>query len=91
MDSYKSASYKDVLQIDGTFAVTHFNYNNTPIFNGKNATSMVSTEIKDRIGKNIDFPNIPSSMSEFKGTLKDYDNLDRLKLWESYWLKTNSC
>lgn len=87
MDSYKSASYKDILQVDGAFAVTHFNYAKSPVFDGSNATSIVGKEIENRIRTGVNFADIPSFLSSFKGTLKDYDKKDRLRLWKSYFLE----
>ena len=87
LDTYKSASYKDILQVDGAFAVTHFNYAKSPVFDGLNATSIVGKEIENRIRTGLDFADIPSSLNDFKGTLKDYDKLDRLRLWKSYFME----
>lgn len=87
MDSYKSASYKDILQIDGAFASAHFNYHKTPVFNGADATSIVERLSEDKIKDEIYNAAIQSESNCFRGTLKGYDKSERIELWKNYFME----
>ncbi len=87
MDSYKSASYKDILQVDGVFSSAHFNYHKTPVFNDVDATSIVEGLSEVRIKSEIDKVVIQNNLYRFRGTLKGYDKLERVELWKNYFME----
>lgn len=80
-------SYIDILQLDGAFAVSHLNYDKSPIFNKINSMNLVKNPRRNGLlygDKNID---VIENLDSFDGTKKNLKKDDRLSLWKNYWLE----
>ena len=80
-------SYKDVLQIDGAFAVAHINYGKTPIFNESEGKVIAEKSRKHSTSSIESIENVIDCLRSFNGTEKDFNNDDKIQLWEEYWLE----
>ena len=78
-------SYKDTLQIDGVFSVTHINYGKSPIFDGFDSKNLAYNSRKDSLSSKEKITDIIESIELFDGTEKDLKKEDQILLWESYW------
>lgn len=80
-------SYKDVLQLDGAFAVAHINYGKTPIFNESEGKVIAEKSRKHSTSSIESIENVIDCLRSFNGTEKDFNNDDKIQLWEEYWLE----
>lgn len=80
-------SYKDVLQLDGAFAVAHINYGKTPIFNESEGKVIAEKSRKHNTSSIESIKNVIDCLRSFNGTEKDFNNDDKIQLWEEYWLE----
>lgn len=80
-------SYEDVLQLDGAFATAHINYGKSPIFNKSNGKVIAEKSRKHSISSADNIENVIESLRSFNGTEKDFNNHDKIQLWENYWLE----
>lgn len=80
-------SYKDLLQLDGAFAVTHINYGESPIFNNLNGKEIAKESRKHSMSSADCIKNVLESLHSFNGVEKDFKKNDKIQLWENYWLE----
>lgn len=80
-------SYKDVLQLDGTFSATHINYNKSPIFNGVDSKNMTKNSRKNSLSSEKKIGDVIGCISSFNGTEKIFKKDDRILLWKNYWME----
>ncbi|MCI8610916.1 MAG: hypothetical protein HFE66_03210 [Clostridiales bacterium] len=80
-------SYKDILQIDGAFAVAHVNYNKSPMFNGVNGKNLAKNSRKNSLSSQEKIDNVIECIDSFDGTEKIFKKDDRISLWRNYWLE----
>lgn len=82
-------NYTDILQGDGAFSIYHINYDKSPKFfeNDSKNLAIGSRKNSITIKKDISLSDITEYVNTFDGTEKNYKELDRLHLWENYWLE----
>ena len=80
-------SYKDILQLDGAFAVTHMNYGESPIFNNSNGKAIAEKSRKHSISSLDNIENVLEGLHSFNGTENNFNKDDKIQLWENYWLE----
>lgn len=78
-------SYNDVLQLDGAFSAAHINYDNSPVFDGRNSADMTVISRKNSLSIEEKIDEIDSLMRSFNGIEKNLEDNDRISLWENYW------
>lgn len=80
-------SYKDIIQLDGAFSVTHINYGKSPIFNKISSKDFANNSRKNSISCNDKIENVNDYLYSFNGTEQNIKKNDRILLWENYWLE----
>lgn len=80
-------SYKDILQLDGAFAVSHINYGRSPIFNGIDSKDIAKNSRKNSLSSEAKIENVIECINFFDGTEKNFKKDDRILLWKNYWLE----
>lgn len=80
-------SYKDVLQLDGTFAVAHINYDKSPIFNEVDSKYLAKNSRKTSLSSVEKIEDVMKNIYVFNGTEKIFKKEDRILLWKYYWLE----
>lgn len=78
--------YRDIIQLDGAFALSHENYGRSPEFVGESARD----HFKGAPGgacRFDDLSGIAEALRTFNGTMDSYRKCDQLRLWKSYWLE----
>lgn len=80
-------NYEEIIQIDGAFSVTHINYNESPLFNGKSSKDIARLSRKNSLSKEDKIENVLDYLYDFDGTEKDYKLNDRIELWKIFWLE----
>lgn len=80
-------SYKDGLQLDGAFSVTHINYGKSPIFAEIDSREMTKSSMKNSLSLEEKIEDVIENLYSFNGTEKDFKINDRIELWKSYWLE----
>lgn len=80
-------SYKDILQLDGAYAVTHINYGKSPLFNNVDSRNLAINSRKKSLSSRESIDDVFESLGSFNGTEKDYKKADRIELWKNYWLE----
>ena len=80
-------SYKDILQLDGAFAVAHVNYDKSPIFNGINSKDMAKNSRKNSLSSEEKIEDVLGCLCAFDGTEKNFKEEDRILLWKNYWIE----
>lgn len=83
----KKLSYRDILQLDGAFAVSHFSYDEGPEFNGVTGKAIAEKLASSHLPSKIDSSNASRSLESFKGTECNLNEPDQLLLWKHYWLE----
>lgn len=78
-------NYKNSIQLDGAFSVSHTNYNKFPIFNGTGGENIIKTSIKSSLSSKGKIENVIDCIDLFNGTEKNFKVSDRILLWKSYW------
>jgi len=82
-----NADYKDILQVDGAFSVSHINYEKSPLFNGADSNNLAIHSRKESISSKKRIENVLEELLLFNGTEKNYSKEDRIQIWEKYWLE----
>ena len=80
-------SYKNIIQLDGAFSITHINYGKSPMFNKNSAKKLANSSRKNSISCKEKIENVNEYLYSFNGTLQNLKKGDRLSLWENYWLE----
>lgn len=80
-------SYKDILQLDGAFAVAHVNYDKYPIFNGTVGKNIATISRKNSLSSKEKIEDVIGCISSFDGTEKGFKKDDRISLWKYYWFE----
>lgn len=80
-------SYNDYIQLDGAFSVAHVNYGNSPIFNGVDSKDIAKESRKDSLSSKEHIEDVLGCLRSFNGTEKDFNEDDKIDLWEIYWLE----
>lgn len=80
-------SYKDVIQLDGAFSVTHINYGKSPIFNKISSKDFAENSRKNSVSCKNKIENLSEYLYSFNGTEQNVKKDDRILLWENYWLE----
>ena len=80
-------SYKDGLQLDGTFAVAHINYDKSPIFNEVDSKYLAKNSRKTSLSSVEKIEDVMKYINVFNGTEKNFKKEDRILLWKYYWLE----
>ena len=80
-------SYKDIIQLDGAFSVTHINYGKSPIFNKISSKDFAKNSRKKSISYKNKIENVNECILSFNGTEQNLKKKDRILLWENYWLE----
>ncbi len=84
---YNKLSYKDILQVDGSFSIAHINYDKSPQFNGKDGKDIATNSRKNSLSSKERIENVIDCIYSFDGTEKDLKKNDKILLWKSYWLE----
>ena len=74
-------NYKDAIQLEGAFSVTHKNYDKSPIFNKNSVNNIINSK------KNDNVENVFEYIRLFDGTTQNLKKEDSQLLWENYWLE----
>ena len=80
-------NYKDTIQLDGAFSVTHINYGKSPMFNKISSKDFVENSRKNSVSCNDEIENFSEYLYSFNGTEQNIKKDDRILLWENYWLE----
>lgn len=80
-------NYKDIIQVDGAFSVTHINYGESPLFNKINGKDIANNSRKDSLSNKDRIENVSEYIDSFNGTEQNLKKDDRISLWENYWLE----
>ncbi len=80
-------SYRDGIQLDGAFSVSHINYGKSPIFNEEEAKEIASNSRKGSLSSAERIDDVPGSIYLFNGTEKNFKQVDKVSLWQSFWLE----
>lgn len=80
-------SYKEIIQLDGAFSVTHINYGKMPIFNGIDGKNIAINSRKNSLSNQENIEDVIDYIHSFNGTEKNFKKKDRILLWENYWLE----
>lgn len=83
----KDFSYNDILQLDGTFSVSHINYGKSTVFNNIDGKIIARNSRKKSLSNKDNINNVLENIYSFNGTEKDFKENDRIILWKSYWLE----
>ncbi len=83
----KEVNYKDIMQVDGAFSVTHINYGKSPVFNKINGKDIANNSRKNSLSNKDRIKNISEYIDSFNGTEQNLKKDDRISLWEHYWLE----
>ena len=78
-------SYKNLIQLDSAFSLTHINYGKSPQFSGVDACKIASDSRKNKYSSKEKIENILDILVEFNGTEKNYYKKDVNEMWEYYW------
>ncbi len=80
-------SYKDIIQLDSAFSVTHINYGKSPIFNKMSSKDFANKSRKNSIFCKGKIENVSEYLYFFTGTQQNINKDDRILLWENYWIE----
>lgn len=80
-------NYKDIIQLDGAFSVTHINYGKSPIFNKTTSKEFANNSRENSISCKEKTENVNEYLYSFNGTEQNIKKNDRILLWENYWLE----
>lgn len=80
-------SYKDIIQLDGAFSVTHINCGKSPMFNKISSKDLASNSRKNSISCKEKIENVNEYLYSFNGTEQNIKKDDRVLLWKNYWLE----
>ena len=80
-------NYKDILQLDGAFSVSHINYKKSPKFNKNDGKDIAKTSRKNSLSDKDKVENVIKNLESFNGTEKKFKMNDRIELWKNYWLE----
>lgn len=80
-------NYKDELQRDGAFSVTHNNYGKSPMFNGVDGKIIAEKSRENSLSSYEKVEDVVELIHSFNGTEKNFDLDDKISLWESYWME----
>lgn len=80
-------SYKDILQLDGAFAVAHINYGKSPIFNGEDSQNLALNSRCNSLSSSKQLDDVLNRMRLFDGTEQNLKEEDQIPLWENFWLE----
>lgn len=87
MKIFKKFNYKDMLQVDGGFAVTHVNYGKAPTFNGTDSKNFAKKSRKNSLSSKEKIEDVIGCLRSFNGTEKCFKRNDQLLLWKNYWME----
>lgn len=82
-----SLDYREMLQVDGAFAVSHINYGKSPRFNGYDARKIACGSRKGSLSSVDHIDDVLGRVSSFNGTESRLEQADKIELWENYWLE----
>ena len=80
-------SYKDVLQLDSSFAVAHVNYGRSPMFNNTDGKDITQKSRKHSMSSEENIKDVLECLYSFSGIEKDINKDDKMQIWEEYWLE----
>lgn len=80
-------SYKDIIQLDSAFSVTHINYGKSPIFNKMSSKDFTNKSRKNSVFCKDKIENVSEYLYSFNGTQQNIKKNDRILLWENYWIE----
>ena len=80
-------TYRDHLEVDGAFSVTHINYGESPIFNETDAKTIAEKSRENSMSSIGRVENVLECIHTFNGTEKDYSKDDQVTLWKYYWFE----
>ena len=87
MKIFKKFNYKDILQVDGAFAVTHVNYGKSPMFNGTDSKNLAKNSRKNSLSSKDKIEDVIGDLRSFNGTENCFSRDDQLLLWKKYWME----
>lgn len=78
-------NFKDLIQLDGAFSISHNNYGKSPIFAGVDARNIAIFSRDNKYSSKDKIKNVFESRFDFNGTEKNYYKDDVREMWEYFW------
>lgn len=78
-------NFKDLIQLDGAFSISHINYGESPKFYGVDARNIAILPRKNKYSLKEKIENVFNNRFNFNGTEKNYYEKNIREMWEYFW------